>query len=425
MNNTPGSAARKPKGRDEWDAQESDLSATSDQGRCRCRLFVRGDRTRPSQASCSGVATPLDSHETGSCDRACEVNHPVLASILLAFALCAAAIPAAAQQPPPDIWPLTTTLDLRALRDLPSTDNLFALLETTQPEVVSDRFSGSVNLAEPARLGVFLTVLDADHFSSGRRRHHKRGARRSSVRPSGAHVAGRTGDVRRVPGGRERAGVADCARTAAPAGELAGERRGRRVRGAARRGQGAARGAAGAAGRMDLRRRDGRGPIAAGRAGVLVSASITRASQFDRGSASTSEQAADSIFSHLVFTPTSVDEVRTIGWRQVTRYPGAHGVPAAADGSSRREASTHLQSTWQRESPMGVGWRVFGAVTERGWDLRDGVPSLQVIERLVDGPPSSLAAPGGGRERRMVGRLARTRNRGTPARCTACDSGRR
>jgi hypothetical protein len=87
------------------------------------------------------------------------------ASVLLALAICAPAAPAAAQQPPPEIGPLTTTLDLRALQDLPSTGNLFSLLETTQPEIVSDRFSGSVNLAEPARLGVFLTSWTQTTFT--------------------------------------------------------------------------------------------------------------------------------------------------------------------------------------------------------------------------------------------------------------------
>ena len=328
------------------------------------------------------------------------MNHPVSTSALLAFALCTAAAPAAAQQTPPDIGPLTTTLDLRALRDLPSTDNLFALLETTQPEAVSDRFSGSVNLAEPARLGVFLTswtqttfLVDGVDVTSAERGGPLfvppaltwQSARATSgvfpvdvsgpgllialepLRPPSSWQASAAG-----AGSGERL-VANSGRLAAPIARPAGWTYATATVG---------------------------GPIAAGRAGVLVSASMTRASQFDRGSASTSEQAADSVFSHLIFTPSSVDEVRTIGWRQVTSYPGAHGVPAAADGSSRREASTHLQSTWQRESPTGVEWRVFGAVTERGWDLRTGVPALQVIERLVDGPPSPLAAPGGGRERR-------------------------
>ena len=322
------------------------------------------------------------------------------AAVLLAFALCAAAAPAAAQQSPPDLGPLTSTLDLRALRDLPSTDNLFSLLETTQPEVVSDRFSGSVNLAEPARLGVFLTswtqttfLVDGIDITSADRGGPLfvpptltwQGARMTSgvfpvdvsgpgllialepLRPPSSWQASATG-----AGSGDRL-VGNSGRLAAPIARPAGWTYATATVG---------------------------GPIAAGRAGVLVSASMTRASQFDRGSASTSEQASDSIFSHLVFTPSSADEVRTIGWRQVTHYPGAHGVPAAADGSSRREASTHLQSTWQRESPRGVGWRVFGAVTERGWDLRAGDPTLQVIERLRDGPPSPLAAPAAGRERR-------------------------
>ena len=322
------------------------------------------------------------------------------ASVLLAFALGAAAAPAAAQQSPPDLGPLTSTLDLRALRDLPSTDNLFSLLETTQPEVVSDRFSGSVNLAEPARLGVFLTswtqttfLVDGIDITSADRGGPlfvppaltwQGAAVTSGVFPVDVSGPGLLIALEplRPPSRWQASGagagsgeqlVGNSGRLAAPIAQPAGWTYATATVG---------------------------GPIAAGRAGVLVSASMTRASQFDRGSASTSEQASDSIFSHLVFTPSSADEVRTLGWRQVTRYPGAHGVPAAADGSSRREASTHLQSTWQRESQRGVGWRVFGAVTERGWDLRAGDPTLQVIERLRDGPPSPLAAPAAGRERR-------------------------
>lgn len=279
------------------------------------------------------------------------MNHSVPATVLLAFALCVAAAPAAAQQSPPEIGPLTTTLDLRALRDLPSTDNLFALLETTQPEVVSDRFSGSVNLAEPARLGVFLTswtqttfLVDGVDITSAERGGPLfvppvttwQGARVTSgvfpvdvsgpgllialepLRPSSSWQASASG-----AGSGERL-VASSGRLAAPIARPAGWTYATATVG---------------------------GPIVPGRAGVLVSASMTRASQFDRGSASTSEQAADSIFSHLIFAPSSADEVRTIGWRQVTRYPGAHGVPAAADGSGRREASTHLQSArWPPQS---------------------------------------------------------------------------
>jgi hypothetical protein len=322
------------------------------------------------------------------------------ASVLLALAICAPAAPAAAQQPPPEIGPLTTTLDLRALQDLPSTGNLFSLLETTQPEIVSDRFSGSVNLAEPARLGVFLTswtqttfTVDGVDITSAERGGPlvvppvlawqsvgvTSGAFPIDVSGPGLLIAleplrpPTTWEVRAAGAGAGARLVGGSGRLAAPIAEPAE--------------------AAAVSASVG-------GPIADGRGGILVSVSTTRASQFDRGSALTSKQMADSIFSHLVVTPTSTDEVRTIGWRQVTQYPGAHGVPAAADGSTRREVSTHLQSTWQRDSPTGVGWRVFGSATERAWDLHGAVPTLQVIERLQDGPPSALSAPGGGRERR-------------------------
>ena len=328
------------------------------------------------------------------------MKYSVSASVLFVLACCTAPASVAAQQSPPDIGPLTTRLDLRALRDLPSTDNLFSLLETTQPEVVSDRFSGSVNLAEPARLGVFLTswtqttfLVDGVDVTSADRGgplfvppaltwqgvQVTSGVFPVDVSGPGLLVAL---DPLRPPSSWQASGAG------AGSGERLVAGRGRLAAPIAR-----------PAGRAYATATVG-GPIVAGRAGVLVSASTTRASQFDRGSASTTEQAADLIFSHLVLTPSSADEVRTIGWRQVTRYPGAHGVPAAGDGSSRREASTHLQSTWQHESPQGIVWRVFGAVTQRAWNLRAGAPTPQVIERLVDGPPSPLAAPDGGRERR-------------------------
>jgi len=302
--------------------------------------------------------------------------------------------------PVPRVGPLTSVLDLRALQDLPSSNNLFSLLETAQPEVVSDRFSGSVNLAEPARLGVFLTswtqttfLMDGVNITSGNRGgplfvppvlpwqrvEVTSGAFPIEVSGPGLLV---TLEPPRPPDRWQTSGTAagSGARFVGTSGQLAPPI-------ARPAGTGYATATVG-------------GPIAGGRAGVLVSASTMRASQFDRGIASTSEQAADSVFAHLIVSPGSGDEVRTVAFRQVTRYPSAHGVPAAVDGAGRREASTHVQSTWQHTVPSGIGWRVFGAVTDRAWALGAGAPGLQVIERTADGPPSPLGAPGGGRERR-------------------------
>jgi len=296
--------------------------------------------------------------------------------------------------------PLSSTLDLRALEDLPSTMNLFSLLETGQPEVVSDRFSGSVNLAEPARLGVFLTswtqttfLLDGVDVTSA-----ARGGPLfvPSIQPwqrvgviSGAFPINVSGpgllitlDPQRPPERWQARG------TGAGSGSSLVGTRGSLASPIARpAGTGYVTATVG-------------GPIAGGRAGLLVSASTMRASQFDKGSASTSEQASDTVLAHLVVSPSSVDEVRTIGIRQITRYPGAHGVPAVSDGSDRREETTHIQSTWQHASKTGFGRRAFVAFTDRAWDLRAGTTGLRTIERLADGPPSPLGTPGAGREQR-------------------------
>ncbi|MSO83341.1 MAG: hypothetical protein EXQ53_08615 [Acidobacteria bacterium] len=320
--------------------------------------------------------------------------------LALVLACSAAATPARAQQRPPDSSPLTSTLDLGALRDLPSTGTLFSLLETTQPEVVSDRFFGGVNPAEPARLGVFLTswtqttfLVDGVDITSADRGGPLfvppvsvwQGVRVSSGAIQ-ADVSG-PGLLVSLEPLRPPSDWQVSAEGSGSGSPLVG-RDGRLAPPIARpAGWASATAAVG-------------GPVVAGRLGLLVSASMTRASQFDRGSATESEHAVDSIFSHLVFTLGGADEVRTIGWRQVTRYPGSHGVPSAGRGSDRREASTHAQSTWQRGGSADARWRIFGAVTERVWDVSSGVPALQVIERLVDGPVAALVGPPSGRERR-------------------------
>ena len=50
------------------------------------------------------------------------------------------------------------------MSNLPSTANLFSLLETTQADTVSDRFFGGVNAGEAGRLGVFLTPWSQTTF---------------------------------------------------------------------------------------------------------------------------------------------------------------------------------------------------------------------------------------------------------------------
>src|SRR5688572_4226001 len=315
------------------------------------------------------------------------VRHTGPRTLMLAFAFCISATAAGAQQPAPDIGPLTSSLDFRALQDLPSTGNLFSLLETTQAEVVSDRFFGAVNPAEVGRLGVLLTswaqtsfLVDGVDVTSADRGgpvfippvdvwqgvRVTSGAFPPEVSGPGLLISleplrpSSTWQTRAVGSGSGGWLVGNSGRLAAPIVRPEGWAQAGAVVG---------------------------GPIVPGRAGILVSASMTRASQFERGSAVASEQSVDSIFSHLVLTPGGGDEVRAIGWRQVA---DAHA----------RETSTHLQSTWERGASAAGRWRFFGAFTERAWNGVSRAPAIQVIERLVDGPVSGFAAPASGRERR-------------------------
>src|SRR6185295_8452513 len=69
--------------------------------------------------------------------------------------------PAAAQESPLVKFdreqPFTVTIDSTDLAMLPTTDSLFGLLETSQPSIISDRFSaGGLSLGQPSRVSGFF-----------------------------------------------------------------------------------------------------------------------------------------------------------------------------------------------------------------------------------------------------------------------------
>ena len=85
---------------------------------------------------------------------------PRHSSCALFVALCVAASAGAqTSSSPNDAQPapaaaLLTTVPAVALSDLPSSDNLFSLLETMQPEVISDRIdTGGLSVGQAARVG--------------------------------------------------------------------------------------------------------------------------------------------------------------------------------------------------------------------------------------------------------------------------------
>src|SRR5258706_5055010 len=123
------------------------------------------------------------------------------------------------------------------------------------------------------------------------------------------------------------------------------------------------------------------GPLARDRVGVLLAAAWTRSSQFDRRRVA-GDAGAVSVFSNLLFTPGAQNEVSTIAWIQAGRYPSSGRIPYGTFGSSDRDRSTHVQTSWQRHAGLGVSWRAFGALTMRMRDAAAADSNPATIERL-------------------------------------------
>jgi hypothetical protein len=62
---------------------------------------------------------------------------------------------------------MTSVISADALADLPSTENVFGILKTTQAPLVSDRFSKGLNPAEAARIGAFLDSWTQTRYRIG------------------------------------------------------------------------------------------------------------------------------------------------------------------------------------------------------------------------------------------------------------------
>ena len=354
--------------------------------------------------------------------------------IAVAAALTLGAPPLGAQSTSPsqpDVA-LGSTLTAETLRDLPASGNIFSVLETTQAEVVSDRFyTGGVNTALLPRLGAFLSSTTQTHFRVGDV---------NITDPRGDGSPSAFPDVSFWERVIVATGLTDVD-IAAPGLAVSLEPRRPSVAWT-RTVDGSLSGAPLVAGTTagvppPIAQLDGwhhlsafaSGPLVAAqpdRLGLAVGGSWTGASQVasprrvrlqrDRqnlcggGQADTNVDAAvASALANLVFKRSADEEVRTVGWLQRSQ-------------ATQRDLSVHVQSTWERRvrrqagyvlrSPERVSqqtaWRVFGAFTQRTRAADRTLTSGEAIDRLVDGPVPEFVETGGGTDRRwsLGGRAA-------------------
>jgi hypothetical protein len=335
-------------------------------------------------------------------------SYPILArttAILLLAMGCAVA--ASAQTPPPvetQAAPtappmIVTEIPEAALTDLPSSSDLYSLLETLEPNLISDRMdTGGLGMAQPARIGAHGSTWTQTQFRIGDI---------GITDPSGSgtplfmpgvleweRVDVHTGlmpiDIN-APGLAitltPRRPAATWTRSVegffAPPGLLAGRT---------------------VSTPPALERLNGwqdgslllSGPLVPGRLGVVFAANVGQSGRFERTDPNVLDSSIVSGFMHLVFTPNARDEVRIVASGQRTRYPYEHHVAFAQPESSEHDLSGLGQVTWERKEPAGLSWRMFA-----GWAARQQRPQLAsatsvVTDRLTEGPIDQLLTPGDG-----------------------------
>jgi hypothetical protein len=136
------------------------------------------------------------------------------------------------------------------------------------------------------------------------------------------------------------------------------------------------------------------GPLIRERLGFAGVATWMRGSQFERAEPDAVTSQLASAFGHLLFTPTSDDEISTVGWIQHDERPFDYRVPFRQATATHDGTAGHVQSTWAH-APVGR-WplRMFAGYSRRHSQSDYDPAAGAVVERLVDGPVQPLADVG-------------------------------
>ena len=326
-----------------------------------------------------------------------------LSAIAGLYLLCTAAA-AAGQTPDPP--PLGSHVTVAPLADLPSSADLFSLLDATIPEAIADRIdTGGLSTGDPARIGAHGSSWTQTRFRIGDI---------DVTDPSGAgtplllpqidawdRVEVMTG---LMPVDESAPGLAIRLTPRRPAD--------------AWRYEIAIEGSIPAllAGTPDANPPAiarlhswldadvlASGPIVPGRVGLFWTTNATASSRFEGASTDQLDATLVSSFAHVEIARAPADALSIVGWAQRARYPFADRLAFAQPFARERTLGAHAQAAWNRHGDAR-GWSssVFGGLTV-GDRTNDLVPSSSlVMERLRDGPVPELLNPGTGGARTLM-----------------------
>jgi hypothetical protein len=306
--------------------------------------------------------------------------------------------PAAFQERPP----LGAVITVGPLGDLPSSANLFALLDTVVPDVIADRIEtggtaaggpsrvgahgsswtqtiyrvGDADITNPNLLGLPLLMPGVDVWDQV--------AVATGAMPIDVGAPGMS--VTLTP----RRPAAAWARALEVTGSLPAMNAGNRSNAPA------------AINRLNTWAHGNlflSGPVSP-RLGTLFSATWNRASYFERDSTTVLDASLASAFLNVTSMPSTRDDIRLIGWGQRARDAVPNHVAFKQPAAGQTQTSLHTQAAWQRQLAEGSGGlRVFGAYTlgRRASNLI--APTAITLERLRDGPVPTMIEPGVGTDR--------------------------
>ena len=305
------------------------------------------------------------------------------------------AAPALGQTTPPPLIraEVGSTLTAEMLADLPLADNVYSVLETTQSEVISDRFNGSgLNVGESARAGAFLGSWSQTSFHVGSF---------DVSDPSGGGAPLLFPELMFWDSVSVATGLMPTDFNTPGLGvTLVPKRPGSMwtttIRGSLSGGSLASTTPAGIA--PPISRLSDYGTAAAlvsgplsSRLGIAAGGSWAAASKFERERSPAADSDLASGFAHLVYTPSSHTDLKVLGWVQRTTVPFAYRQlfqPVATTA----DRAVHLQSTLDRRLDSGLAWQLAGGVTDRSRENELAGVSAVTADRLTDGPMPSIAA---------------------------------
>ena len=296
--------------------------------------------------------------------------------------------------------------DADILQNLPLGGNIYALLETTQADVISDRFnSGGLNVGGSSRLDGFLSSWSQTLFRIGDLNVSDPNSGGALLFPEALPWQRLRVDTGLMPADVNSPGLAVTLEPRRPASGWTGTMSGSGSGGSL---------AAGApadqpppiARLEEYAQGSGlvSGPITS-RWGLVAGGAFAGSRGFNRELAPTTRSVLGSGFAHVTFAASPTREWRALGWVQRAEMPFQEWLSFQDPSAATRDTSVHVQSTWDERPSSGWRWRAFGGFTQRSRGHEFGVPSV-VLERISAGPVPEVVDEAARRTtRRLAGGL--------------------